>query len=321
MTTDIIITGAAGFIGSCVAQHFRLQGYQLLLVDDFSKVEKKANTSQFSNSIKIDRTTFINHIDDYSCKQMIHLGARTDTTEMDYKIHEELNLNYSKKIWHYCIKHNIQLLYASSAATYGNGEHGYKDNHEIIDQLTPLNPYGISKNEFDKWAIAQKEQPKQWQGLKFFNVFGPNEYHKGRMASVIFHAYHQVKKTQAMKLFKSHHADYENGEQQRDFVYVKDVVSVIDWLAHNNIANGIYNLGTGKARTFKDLAQAVFASLNMESNISFIETPSDIRDNYQYFTKADMDKLIEAGYPNAFMSLEQAVQDYVTNYLTSEQYY
>ncbi len=321
MNTDIIITGAAGFIGSCVAKHLQSQNYKLLLVDDFSKHKKDANTSQFSKDQKIDRQDFINNINDFSCERIIHLGARTDTTEMDYKIHEALNLEYSKRVWHYCTEHNVPLIYASSAATYGNGEYGYQDDHHNINKLTPLNPYGISKNEFDKWAIQQDQKPSQWQGLKFFNVFGPNEFHKGRMASVIFHAYHQIQKTQAMKLFKSHHKDYKDGEQQRDFVYVKDVVQVIDWLAHNACKSGIYNLGSGVARTFKDLVQAVFAAMNIPSNISFIDTPEDIRGNYQYFTEADMSKLKNAGYPHAFTTLEKAVEDYIQNYLVTEQYY
>jgi len=292
-----------------------------LLVDDFSVEKKDKNTSEFSNQQKVDRKVFLKNINDYSCDHIIHLGARTDTTEMDYKIHEELNIEYSKAIWHYCVAKNVALIYASSAATYGGGEHGYKDNHDIINKLEPLNPYGLSKNEFDKWAILQDQKPTQWQGLKFFNVFGPNEYHKGRMASVIFHAYSQIKNTQAMKLFKSHHPDFANGEQQRDFVYVKDVIQVIEWLTHNKVKSGIYNLGTGTARTFKDLALAVFSAMSLPSNISFIDTPADIRDNYQYYTEADMGKLIQVGYPHSFTTLEEAVEDYVKNYLTSEAYY
>ena len=245
-------------------------------------------------------------------------------TEFNYEVHRELNFNYSVLIWKYCVANNIPLIYASSAATYGNGNFGYDDNHSIIEKLQPLNPYGISKNEFDKWAVKQQNQPPYWTGLKFFNVYGPNEYHKKRMASVIWHSFNQIKNEGVVKLFKSHHPQFEDGKQLRDFIYVKDVVKVILWMYQNminhqwkNENNGLYNLGTGKARTFDDLVKATFAGLQLSPNIIYIDMPEDIRDKYQYFTEANMQKLHEAGYTQEFYSLENGVADYVKNYLVS----
>jgi ADP-L-glycero-D-manno-heptose 6-epimerase len=254
---------------------------------------------------------------------VFHLGARTDTTEFDYTILEKLNVDYSKKIWNYCVEKNIPLVYASSAATYGGGELGYKDDHELPYKLNPLNPYGKSKNEFDKWALrqAQDKQPSFWTGLKFFNVYGPNEYHKGRMASVIFHAFNQIKSSGKVKLFKSHRPEYKDGEQLRDFVYVKDVVDICYWLMNEKPASGLYNLGTGKARTFNDLVTAIFKSLGKEPVIEYIDTPPDIRDKYQYFTEADMDKIRNAGFREDFYSLEEGVDTYVKNFLIDQTYY
>lgn len=249
------------------------------------------------------------------------MGARTDTTEFDKAIFDELNLDYSKEIWNKCVEYGLPLVYASSAATYGMGELGYKDDHSIVEQLKPLNPYGDSKNDFDKWVLKQEKQPYFWAGLKFFNVYGPNEYHKGRMASVIFHAYNQITKTGEMKLFASHHPDYKDGEQLRDFVYVKDVVNVCLFLLNHRKDSGIYNLGSGKARTFLDLVNNTFKAMNLTPKISFIPTPEDIRDKYQYFTEADMSKLKAIGYNQPFTTLEDGVEDYVKNYLSSATYY
>jgi ADP-L-glycero-D-manno-heptose 6-epimerase len=228
----------------------------------------------------------------------------------------------------YATEKQIPFIYASSAATYGSGEQGYEDSHTILDQLIPLNPYGVSKNEFDKWAIAQTSQPSVWTGLKFFNVYGPNEGHKGRMASVIFHAFNQIKATGLVKLFKSHRPDFKDGEQLRDFVYVKDVVKVIGWMLHEMFAqhwskekNGLYNLGTGQARSFYDLAANTFIAQGLQPNIEFIDMPLDIRDKYQYFTEANMNKLRAAGYTAPFSSLEEGVGDYVSNYLVKKQLY
>ena len=252
---------------------------------------------------------------------VFHLGARTDTTEFDANIFNKLNLQYSKDVWNLCVKHGLPLVYASSAATYGGGEHGYDDDHGKIDELSPLNPYGESKNDFDKWAIAQERKPYFWAGLKFFNVYGPNEYHKGRMASVILHAFRQINETEKMKLFRSHNPDYVDGGQMRDFVYVKDVAAVCSFLMHHRKDSGIYNLGSGQARTFKDLVESTFNALGKKPVIEFIDTPEDIRDKYQYFTEANMNKMLSIGYSEGFHDLETGVEDYVTNYLIPNRYW
>lgn len=319
----IVITGSAGFIGSCIVSKFNSEGVNnLILVDDFSVADKQANYTLKTFYQKIERKHFIEWFDkNYNIvSHVIHIGARTDTTEKDIHILNELNLNYTKAIWEICAKNSISLIYASSAATYGLGEHGYEDDETKIPLLKPLNLYGESKNDFDKWALQQKQTPPNWYGLKFFNVYGPNEYHKGRMASVIFHSFLQINETGKVKLFRSHNPDYTDGGQLRDFVYVKDVVNVIWFLYSNNIKNGIYNLGSGKARTFLDLANATFKALNVEPNIEFIDTPIDIRDKYQYFTEANMSKLVNAGYSKKFTSLEDGVTDYVKNYLLKGNY-
>ena len=319
----IVITGSAGFIGSCLVSKFNSEGISdLILVDDFSKIEKDKNSAGKHFSQKIERSVFTAWLEkNYAqVKHVIHIGARTDTTEFNVELFNELNLDYTKALWKICAKNNIPLIYASSAATYGLGEHGYADDETKIPLLKPLNPYGDSKNDFDKWAISQKETPPNWQGLKFFNVYGPNEYHKARMASVIFHAFHQIKNSGKVKLFRSHNPDYKDGGQLRDFVYVKDVVEVIWFLYTHKPKSGIYNLGSGKARTFLDLANATFKALNKEANVEFIDTPVDIRDKYQYFTEADMRKLISVGYSKPFTSLEDGVNDYVKNYLNTETY-
>jgi ADP-L-glycero-D-manno-heptose 6-epimerase len=321
----IVVTGAAGFIGSVFVQLLNEQGLnQLLLVDDFG-VEAKRGNWETKNCIKaIERQAFLAQLeaDAFEIDLIVHLGARTDTTEFNYAIHEELNLEYSKSLWHYATVKNIPMIYASSAATYGSGEHGYEDSHAILNQLQPLNPYGISKNEFDKWATTQTATPPFWTGLKFFNVYGPNEAHKGRMASVIFHAFNQIKSSGVVKLFKSHRPEYKDGEQLRDFIYVKDLVAVINWIMHQMLSgewvaskNGLYNLGTGKARSFYDLAANTFIAQGLEPNIEFVDMPEDIRDKYQYFTEANMNKLRAAGYDKPFSTLEEGVQDYVANYL------
>ncbi|MFM7301236.1 MAG: ADP-glyceromanno-heptose 6-epimerase, partial [Crocinitomicaceae bacterium] len=285
--------------------------------DDFSKQEKIANHENLNSYLKIERSKFIPWLDttEEPIDFIFHLGARTDTTEFKWEILEELNLTYSKAIWQLCTSKNIPLVYASSAATYGNGEFGYDDNTEILDKLVPLNPYGNSKNEFEKWVIKQDIHPPFWAGLKFFNVYGPREYHKGRMASVIFHAFNQIQEKGEMKLFRSHNPEYTDGGQLRDFIYVKDIANVCLFLMNEKPTSSIYNLGSGKARTFLDLALATYTALDKSPNISFIDTPEDIRDKYQYFTEANMSKLIATGYTSPFTSLENGVMDYVQNYL------
>jgi ADP-L-glycero-D-manno-heptose 6-epimerase len=322
--SKILITGAAGFIASRLVNSLNQLGYhQLYLMDDFTVESKKANFENLICIDKIERNLVESFLkENQSLDAVIHLGARTDTTEMDYSIHEKLNLNFSKILWKYTSEHQIPFIYASSAATYGDGSLGYQDNHEIIQQLQPLNPYGISKNEFDKWAIHESEkenQPNRWYGLKFFNVYGMGESHKGRMASVIFHAYHQIKKTGTMKLFRSHRADFADGEQKRDFIDVADVLNVIVWLIKNPVTSGLYNLGTGKAETFLSLAEGVFESLNLKPQIQFVDTPEDIREKYQYFTEADMSKLRKAGYSFPFTDLKNGIKKYVQDGLEKNQ--
>ncbi|HEX4851388.1 MAG TPA: ADP-glyceromanno-heptose 6-epimerase [Puia sp.] len=320
----IVVTGAAGFIGSCLVEYLNYRGYNnLLLVDDFSRADKQMNLDRKKFTEKIEREQFFEWL--FANKPKIHfffhIGARTDTTEFNYAIHQHLNVEYSKKVWQYCVVHDIPLVYASSAATYGNGEFGYDDNHELVNILRPLNPYGLSKNEFDKWVLHQKDHPNFWAGLKFFNVYGPNEYHKGRMASVIFHSFNQIKKEGKVKLFKSHKAEYKDGEQLRDFIYVKDILKVCYWLMQHQPTSGLYNLGTGQARSFRDLATATFKGLDKEPNIVYIDMPEDIRDTYQYFTEANMQKLRSVGYMDTFYTLEKGVDDYVRNYLAKEKYF
>ena len=320
----IIVTGAAGFIGSCLISRLNKDNFNYIIaVDDFSNEEKNKNLIGKNIQEKVDREVFFEWLEKNHrfVEFIFHLGARTDTAEFDTKIFDHLNLNYSKKIWKACCDFQIPLVYASSAATYGDGALGYDDLETIQDQLVPLNPYGVSKNDFDKWALEQEEKPFFWAGLKFFNVYGPNEYHKSRMASVIMHTFKQVKDKGQMNLFRSHREDVKNGEQARDFVYVKDVVEVITFLMHHRKNSGLYNLGSGKSRTFLDLATNTFHALDLEANISYIDIPEDIRDKYQYFTEANMNKLISIGYDKGFYSLEDGIQDYVTNYLIEKKYY
>ena len=320
----IVVTGAVGFIGSVLVGRLNQAGFNnLILVDDFSHTEKEMNLKTKRFVKKINRDDFFQWFDKNpsDVEMVLHIGARTDTTEFDKDVFDILNLNYSKQMWLRCVEYQIPLIYASSAATYGMGEFGYDDNHSIVEKLKPLNPYGESKNDLDKWVLKQEKQPPFWAGLKFFNVYGPNEFHKGRMASVIFHAFHQISETGKVRLFRSHNPEFKDGEQLRDFVYVKDVVDVILFLMENKPESGLYNLGTGKARTFVDLANATFAALDLKPVIEFIDTPEDIRDKYQYFTEANMSKLINVGYDKPFTSLEDGVGDYVGNYLKARKYF
>ena len=320
----IVITGAAGFIGSYLSGYLNSLGYhQLILVDDFSRQDKSANLQHKNFVQKVHRDQFFDWClgKEATIKHIFHLGARTDTTEMDYEVHRILNVEYSKKIWQLCSTYNIPLVYASSAATYGNGELGYVDDEHIISSLKPLNPYGESKNNFDIWALQQNQTPPFWAGLKFFNVYGPNEYHKGRMASVILHAFNQIKNNGTVKLFRSHNPAYKDGEQIRDFIYVKDIVNMCVWHMQSNKQSGLYNAGTGNARTFLALVQAIFNALSLQERIEFVDTPLDIRDKYQYFTQADMHKLRHAGFTHQLYSLEDGVTEYVQQYLSSNNYY
>lgn len=319
----IVVTGAAGFIGSCLIARLNEDNFNhIIAVDDFSHHEKDKNLEGKKILARVERDQFFEWADGRvdEIEFIFHVGARTDTAEFDYEVLKKLNVDYSQKIWKLCCNGQIPLVYASSAATYGGGEHGYSDDESFINQLKPMNPYGRSKQEFDEWALAQSEKPFFWAGLKFFNVYGPNEYHKGRMASVVFHAFNQIFSTKKVKLFRSYRPDFPDGEQLRDFVYVKDVTEVCMFLMHHRRDSGIYNLGSGQARTFKDLAGAVFHALNVPLNIEFIDIPEDIRDKYQYYTQADMQKLIGIGYGKKFHTLEEGVDDYVRRYLAEKSF-
>jgi ADP-L-glycero-D-manno-heptose 6-epimerase len=320
----IVVTGAAGFIGSGLVSKLNNEGHKdIVVVDKFDNPGKNKNLEGKSIITKVDRDDFFiwfveNH---KNIDFVFHIGARTDTTEFDVEVFNKLNLNYTKGVWKICVKYGKPLVYASSAATYGLGEYGYNDDHDVVGKLKPLNPYGESKNDFDKWALKQDEKPVFWAGMKFFNVYGPNEYHKGRMASVIIHAFKQIEETGKVKLFRSHNPEFEDGRQLRDFVYVKDVTDVLYFMMINRPPSGLYNLGTGKARSFLDLAISTFAALNKEPEIEFIDTPKDIRDKYQYFTEANMMKLKTAGYEKPFTELEDGIKDYVQNYLMEDKYF
>ncbi len=310
----IIVTGAAGFIASNLIKRLNQDGFKhIIAVDQFDNPEKNKNLDCLTILEKVERNTFFEWVErqNTEIEFIFHIGARTDTAEFDRELLNQLNTTYTQKIWKLAIEKQIPLIYASSAATYGLGEMGYKDDESLIPKLKPLNPYGESKNDFDLWALKQREKPFFWAGLKFFNVYGSGEYHKGRMASVILHAYRQISDSGEMKLFRSHNPEFKNGEQMRDFVYVQDVVDVMIWLMHHRKNSGIYNLGSGQARTFLDLVKAVFKSMKLQEKISFIDTPEDIRHKYQYFTEADMNKLREIGYDNPFTPLEEGVAKYI----------
>lgn len=313
---QIVVTGAAGFIGSNLARRLNSEGItNLLLVDSFENPVKNENLEGVTYTYKIDRYQFIEWLTETSdeIEFIFHLGARTDTSEFNFRVLDSLNLSYSKSLWEICTVKQIPLLYASSAATYGLGEFGFSDEHSIIKSLKPLNPYGLSKHLFDLFVLEQKLTPPFWCGLKFFNVYGPYENHKGRMASVVFHAYHQITETGKVKLFKSHHPDYKDGEQLRDFIYIDDVLDVCmfflgSYKSQNN--SGIYNVGSGTTRTFNDLAKAIFSSLRVPVQIEYIPIPQDIRDKYQYFTEAKLNKLNTTGFRKTFLNLEEGVKKY-----------
>jgi len=319
----IVVTGAAGFIGSNMISTLNKLGYlDLIAVDEFSTPEKNRNLEDKHLRERVERDDLAGWIDNNHrfIQLIIHLGARTDTTEFDKSIFDRLNVSYSKMVWEKCCSYGLPLIYASSAATYGIGDQGYEDRHGLVPLLRPLNPYGESKNEFDKWALLQEKKPFFWAGLKFFNVYGPNEYHKGRMASVVLHAFRQIRSSGQMRLFRSHNPAYKDGEQLRDFVYVEDVCQLIAWLMETRPASGIYNVGTGKAESFNELVHSVFRALELPEKIEYIDTPEDIRATYQYFTEARIEKLREAGYSGSFRPLAEGVASYVKDYLSEDRY-
>jgi ADP-L-glycero-D-manno-heptose 6-epimerase len=322
----IIVTGAAGFIGSALLGKLQELGYgELVAVDDFSATEKAKNWQSKGLYQRVEREQLWDWLPAHASniQFVFHIGARTKTNEFDEEVLQTLNVEYSQKLWQFCVDNSIPLIYASSAATYGDGGQGFSDDPQGLCQLKPLNPYGSSKHRFDLWVMEQLllgNQPPFWAGFKFFNVFGPNEYHKGRMASVVFHAFNQIRTTRKVSLFKSHQPDYKDGEQERDFVYVKDVLNVLMHFFVHRKNGGLYNLGTGECRTFLDLATAVFEAMNVPVDIEYIDMPADIRDRYQYHTQANMQRIRNAGYTLPFTPLEVAVADYVKHYLESEQY-
>lgn len=318
----IVVTGAAGFIASGLVGTLNSCGIEdIVIVDDFTQTRKNKNWETKRYVAKVQREDFLEWFDANAAKVdfVFHLGARTDTTEFDWNVFQKLNLDYTCGIWTRCCTYNIPLIYASSAATYGAGEYGYIDDHAIVPMLKPLNPYGRSKNDFDLWALAQEKQPPFWVGTKFFNVYGPNEYHKGRMASVVLHTFETVKKTGKMQLFRSHNPKFEDGMQLRDFIYVKDVINILIHMYNTRPASGLYNVGTGNAESFLELATSTFIAMDRPVNIEFVDMPEDIRDKYQYFTEADTTKLRKA-YEYPMLSLREGVADYVKNYLIPNSY-
>ena len=325
----IILTGGGGMIGSMIAWHLNTQ----MNFDDFVIVDDLINEQQENN---FKKRKFIEYIakddlekylnDKKNVSAVIHMGAISATTESNFNRLLQSNIRFSQALWHWCAENKVPFIYASSAATYGNGSVGYGDNESELDKLSPLNAYGYSKHFFDRWVQLElsKNQPTppQWCGLKFFNVYGPNEYHKGRMASVAFHAFNQFKETNQIKLFKSEHPSYADGMQVRDFIYVKDAVKIIIFFLNNNNFSGLYNAGTGNAETFKALAEALLINTKGQpDDIKYIEMPNDLKGKYQYYTQATMNKINSIGFNDNFMNLKEGVTDYLESYLlTSDRY-
>lgn len=312
----VIVTGGAGFIGSCIIRELNDFGVEdIVVVDNIASTDKWKNLVNKKYIRYYNKNNFLNEL--YNFKDfdyIIHMGACSATTEKDFDYLNINNVEYTKTLWNFCVENGIRFIYASSAATYGDGRFGFDDRNEITN-LIPLNGYGYSKQLFDIWAKKQTKKPLQWVGFKFFNVYGPNEYFKGSMASVIMHGYNSIKKSNNIKLFKSYKEGYGDGEQKRDFIYVKDICKVIKFMIENKEVSGLFNLGTGEARSFYDLAKATFNALSLNENIEFIDMPENIKEKYQYFTQAEMDKLRKVGYNDKFYSLEEGIKDYVQNYL------
>ena len=315
----IIVTGGAGFIGSAFIWKLNQEGR-----DDIAIVDQLGTDDKWKNLVNrrfidyIHKDDFLEMIDTdrvpFKVDALIHMGACSSTTERDADYLWHNNYVYTKLLAEWALNHSIRFIYASSAATYGDGTQGFSDDHKLIKDLKPINMYGYSKQIFDLWVLRNSLE-KKIAGIKFFNVFGPNEYHKGDMSSIIFKAFHQITRTGKVQLFKSYKKDYRDGGQMRDFVYIKDCVNAMWWLLKNPKVNGIFNLGTGKARTWNDLIKAVFTAVKKKTNIEYIPMPEALRNQYQYFTEAQMSKLKKAGCPVKFSTLEDSVRDYVVNYL------
>lgn len=325
----ILVTGAAGFIGSVIVKELNALGHEdIILCDHFETGDKWKNLRGLKYDSFVQVEDLFNHPvwkKQGGLKAIYHMGACSATTELDMDFLYKNNTEYTNKLLALATTKNIPIVYASSAATYGAGEQGYSDDHKGISKLVPLNKYGYSKQLSDEWILKQTKKPKVWFGVKFFNVFGPNEYHKGKMSSVVFQSFNQIKDVGEVKLFKSHRPDYKDGEQLRDFVYVKDVVramiALIDAGKKKPSISGIYNLGTGEARSFHDLVKATYAAMDIKPKITFIDMPVELRNQYQYYTQAEMGKLKKALPKFKFMKLEEAVDDYVRNHLAQENPY
>lgn len=314
---SMIVTGGAGFIGSCIVRELNDRGIEdIIIVDHIAETDKWMNLRNKKYINYINRDDFLRQLPSYAGKisHIIHMGACSSTTERNFDFLYKNNLQYTQMLWKFCVENQISFIYASSAATYGDGTQGF-DDREDINRLLPLNGYGYSKQLFDLWVEKQVLRPRQFVGFKFFNVYGPNEYFKGSMASVIFHSFNKITATGEMGLFKSYKEEYADGGQLRDFVYVKDICKVILFMIDHPDVSGLFNLGTGNARSFLDLATATFRAMGLEPNIKYIEMPETLRPKYQYYTQAQMDKLRGAGYQESFTSLEDGVHDYVCNYL------
>lgn len=317
---SVIVTGGAGFIGSCMVRCLNDRGIEdIIIVDHIASTEKWKNLCNKKYLEYIPRDRFLERLPEFSkdVTHVIHMGACSATTETDFDFLYSNNYEYTKALWNFCTRTDTSFIYASSAATYGAGEQGFDDEKSIQD-LRPLNGYGYSKQLFDLWAEKQKDAPPQHVGFKFFNVYGPNEYCKGSMASVILHGYRSVKKEGVIRLFKSYRDDYADGGQLRDFVYVKDICKAILYMMDHRNISGLFNLGTGQARSFRDLGESVFKALDLAPNIEYIEMPESLRAKYQYYTQAEMSSLRDVGFADPFYSLEDGARDYVQEYLEKD---
>lgn len=318
---SIIVTGGAGFIGSCIISYLNSQGIKdIIVVDNIASTDKWKNLANKSYIEYIQKDSFLQKLPNISSRgvtHIIHMGACSSTTERDFDYLYVNNFEFTKKLWEFCADNKISFIYASSAATYGDGSCGFDDKADI-NKLVPLNGYGYSKQLFDIWAQKQTNCPPQHVGFKFFNVYGPNEYYKGSMSSVILHGYKSVIQDGVIRLFKSYKSGVEDGGQLRDFIYVKDICKTIWFMMNHSEISGLFNLGTGKARSFRALGEAVFKAMNMQPNIEYIEMPSHLKQKYQYYTQADITKLRQTGYDEPFYSLEDGVKDYVANYLQND---